>query len=123
MSEAVEHSEFDFGDHLPAGVESFALHWIASRFGGTIQHWFNLARNGVFGRGIVDLRTPGSSKSMLRIPRPALVKFLNSRTDIQAVEDASPPRPPQPPSRKRRKKKGNGKSGSQEARKRNGARK
>lgn len=111
----VTEQEFDFGDHLPAGVESFALHWIAGRFGGTIQHWFNLARSGVFGKGIVDLRVPGSSKSMLRVPRAGLVKFLNSRRDIQAVEDASPSRPPQPASRKRRKRKKQ--SGSREARK------
>jgi hypothetical protein len=100
-----EAPEFDFGDSLPAGVGSFALHWIAGRFGGSIQHWFNLARSGVFGKGIVDLRLPGSSKAMMRIPREPLVAFLNSRRDIEAVADANPAPPPQPISRKRKPKK------------------
>ncbi len=62
--------ELDFGDMLPAGVDSFALHWVAGRFGGTVKHWFNLARAGAFGKNIVDLRTPGSSKAMLAFRAP-----------------------------------------------------
>jgi hypothetical protein len=92
--------DFDFENNLPTGVESFSLHWIARRFGGTVTHWFNRATKGAFGNGIVDLRTPGSSKAMLRIPRRSLVKFLNSRRDIEAVADSNP----QPKPREQRKR-------------------
>jgi hypothetical protein len=112
MSDATEHAEFDFGDHLPAGVDSFALHWIAGRFGGTVRHWFNLAEKGVFGTGIVDLRSPGSSKAMLRIPRASLVKFLNSRRDITEVAEANPQPAPRAPRKKKAKKKIAGKNGA-----------
>lgn len=95
MSDAA--AEFDFGDHLPAGVESFALHWIAARFGGSVQHWFNLVQKGAFGKGVVDLRTPGSSKAMVRIPRPKLVAFLNARTDLVKVSEENPQPKPRAP--------------------------
>lgn len=86
--------EFDFDQCLPKGVESFSLHWLSRHFGGTATHWFRLAEKGAFGTGIVDLRTPGSSKAMLRVPRAPLVEFLNSRRDIAQVADENPqPKP------------------------------
>lgn len=93
--------DFDFEHELPKGVESFSLHWLSKRFGGTTGHWFNLAEKRAFGRALVDLRTPGSSKAMLRIPRASLVGFLNSRRDIQAVADSNPA--PKPREQRKRK--------------------
>ena len=98
-------AEFDFDRDLPSGVESFSLHWIANRFGGSVQHWFNLAVNDAFGKGIVDLRTPGSSKAMLRIPRQSLVAFLNSRRDINAISEANPQPKPRANLKRKRKRK------------------
>jgi hypothetical protein len=88
--------EFDFGDHLPAGMTSFTPNFLANFVGGTPQHWINLAEKGAFGKGLADLRAPGASKMMLRIPRKPLVEFLNSRRDLQAVADANPPPKPRP---------------------------
>ena len=71
--------EFDFQHHLPAGMESFTLTWLSVWFRTSIQHWINLIECGAI--KAVDLRSPGTSKSMLRVPRSALITYLNAKTE------------------------------------------
>ena len=74
-----EEPEFDFKHHLPAGMESFPVRWLARWFDTSTQHWINLVDSGAL--RAVDLRSPGTSKSMLRIPRAALISYLNGKTE------------------------------------------
>ena len=74
-----EEPEFDFQHHLPAGMESFNVRWLARWFGTSHQHWINLIECGAI--KAVDLRSPGTSKSMLRVPRSALITYLNAKTE------------------------------------------
>lgn len=104
-----EHPEFDFEHDLPAGVESFALHWLAKRWKVSVQHVFNLVKSGEIPVA-VDLRNLNSSKSCIRAPRASVVTFLNRRKDLTAIEEASPSPGPRVP-RKPRKKKKSGKNG------------
>lgn len=74
-----EEPEFDFGHHLPAGMETFTVRWLAMWFKCSPQHWINLIEQGTL--RAVDLASPGTSKSMRRIPRAALIAYLNSKTE------------------------------------------
>lgn len=69
--------ELDFDHHLPAGVEAFTVRFLASWFRTSPRHWINLVEEGHL--TAVDLRTPGASKSFLRIPRASLVAYLNKK--------------------------------------------
>jgi len=69
--------ELDFDNHLPSGMESFTVRFLAGWFRTSPQHWINLVDNGEL--LATDLRGPLASKSMIRIPRAELVRFLNSR--------------------------------------------
>jgi len=69
--------ELEFDLRLPSGMESFAVRFLAAWFHSSPQHWINLVEDGAI--KAVDLRTPGASKSMIRIPRAELVKFLNAQ--------------------------------------------
>ena len=71
--------EFDFGTHLPAGMESFTVRFLAVWFKTSPQHWINLVEQGAL--KAVDLRSPGASKSMMRIPRAELIAYLNDKTE------------------------------------------
>jgi hypothetical protein len=93
-----EHPEFDFEHDLPAGVESFALHWLAKRWKVSLQHVFNLVRSGEIPVA-VDLRNSNSSRSCIRAPRAAVVAFLNRRKDLTAIEESSPAPGPRTPRR------------------------
>lgn len=74
-----EEPEFDFRHHLPAGMESFTVRWLARWFGTSHQHWINLIEAGAL--RATDLRSPGTGKSMLRVPRAVLIGFLNKKTE------------------------------------------
>lgn len=74
-----EEPEFDFQHHLPSGMESFGVRWLARWFGTSHQHWINLIESGAI--RATDLRSPGASKSMLRVPRAALITYLNAKTE------------------------------------------
>lgn len=69
--------ELEFDLRLPSGMESFTVRFLASWFRTSSQHWIKLVENGHL--KAVDLRTPGSSKSMIRIPRAELEAFLKSK--------------------------------------------
>ena len=74
-----EEPEFDFQHHLPAGMESFNVRWLARWFGTSHQHWINLIECGAI--RATDLRSPGTSKSMHRVPRATLITYLNAKTE------------------------------------------
>jgi hypothetical protein len=67
--------EFDFANNLPAGMETFSVRWLGTWFKTSAQHWINLVESGAI--TAVDLRSPGTSKSLMRIPRAALIAYLN----------------------------------------------
>lgn len=74
--------ELEFDIRLPSGMESFTVRFLAAWFGSSPQHWIKLIEGGHL--KALDLRTPGASKSMHRIPRNELVRFLNSK-DAQDI--------------------------------------
>ena len=59
---------------LPASGDIFTVRQLARIFGTSHQHWINQIECGKL--HAVDLRSPGTTKSMYRIPRAALVDFL-----------------------------------------------
>ena len=69
--------EFDYTHHLPAGMESFTVRYLAAFFGTSHRHWINLVDLGEL--KALDLSRPGASKAMMRIPRAELTRYLNSR--------------------------------------------
>lgn len=69
--------ELDFESHLPGGMESFSVRFLAGWFRTSHRHWINLVESGEI--KAADLRGNGASKSMIRIPRAELVRFLNKR--------------------------------------------
>lgn len=69
--------ELEFDLRLPSGMESFTVRFLSSWFRTSPQHWINLVEKGYI--KAVDLRSPGSSKSMIRIPRAELETFLKSQ--------------------------------------------
>ncbi|MFZ4780517.1 MAG: hypothetical protein ACOYM3_34625 [Terrimicrobiaceae bacterium] len=75
--------ELEFDIRLPSGMESFTVRFLAGWFHTSAQHWINLVETGVL--KAIDLRTPGASKSMIRIPRAELVKFLNAKDAQDAL--------------------------------------
>lgn len=67
--------EFDFKHHLPSGMESFSVQFLALFFGTSWQHWINLIESGAI--RAANLKSPNASKSMYRIPRAELIAYLN----------------------------------------------
>jgi hypothetical protein len=67
---------------LAAPGESFAVWQLATFFGVNKQHLINLIESGEF--GAIDLRGKAGSRSTIRIPRDALISFLESRKIIAA---------------------------------------
>jgi len=70
--------EFDFKHHLPADKEIFSIPFLMRFFGTGPQHWINLIESGAI--KATSLESPNASKTMYRIPRAELLRFLNSRT-------------------------------------------
>ncbi len=94
--------EFNFEEDLPAGVESFSLHWLAKRWKVSVQHVFNLVESGEIPVA-VDLRNLKSSKACIRVPRKSVVAFLNKRKDLVTIAESSPQ--PKPPAKRGKRKK------------------
>jgi hypothetical protein len=64
-------------------METFTLRWLAAWSRSSVMHWNRLVESGeIPPEGVIDLRGAGTGKSMLRITRPALVKFLESRRSV-----------------------------------------
>jgi hypothetical protein len=79
MKPLPQQAEFDFEHNLPAGMETFTVRFLAAWFGTSDQHWLNLIDSGDL--QAVDLaRVP--SRSMMRVPRAALVAYLNGRKTV-----------------------------------------
>ncbi len=70
-------AELDFEHHLPSGIESFSVRFLAGWFRTSHRHWINLVESGEL--KAADLRGPSASKAMMRIPRKELIRFLNER--------------------------------------------
>ena len=73
-----EEPEFDFEHGLPAGREFFRLSELAGLWRCHPTHVQRLIDSGELPVA-VDLRSPGTSKSMQRVTRASVVAFLNSR--------------------------------------------
>jgi hypothetical protein len=78
----------DFGAMFP-DWDGFPVWWLAKRWKLSDEHWINLIDSGEL-KLCVDLRTPGSSRSALRITRASLLEFLHRRKDLAAVAAANP---------------------------------
>lgn len=63
--------------NLPAGVEVFTVPQLSKLFAASDGYWLGQIECGQL--FAVDLRSHGTTKSMLRIPRAALVAFLEKR--------------------------------------------
>jgi hypothetical protein len=70
--------EFDFQRHLPPDMEIFTIPFLMRWFNTGPQHWINLVDSGEL--LAVDLRSPGTKKHMLRIPRAELISYLRKKT-------------------------------------------
>ena len=64
-------------EYLPAG-ESFPVHLLARVLRVHRDHVIHLIDSGEL-KCAVDLRSPGASRSLIRVPRAAVVEFLESR--------------------------------------------
>ena len=62
---------------LPPGVEMFTIPQLSKIFAASQVYWTGQIECGQL--FAVDLRSPGTTKSMLRVPRAALVAFLEKR--------------------------------------------
>lgn len=73
-----EHPEFDFEHDLPAGKEFFSVPFLARLWGCSNEHVIGLIESGEIAIA-ADLRGTGSTKTMWRVTRRAVVDFLNRR--------------------------------------------
>ncbi len=78
----------DFGKELPPW-DFFPLYWLAARLHVTTKHLDNLILTGEI-RCAVDLRGNKSSRATIRLPRQAVVDFLNGRQDVESVAARNP---------------------------------
>ena len=79
--------EFDFEHELPAGKEWFSVRWLARHWGVSERTITRLIEEGSL-RKQIDL-APGESKhALIRVARAALVKFLNKRSNLDALAAA-----------------------------------
>jgi hypothetical protein len=63
--------------NLPSGVEMFTIPMLDKTFSTSGDHWMRFIECGQL--FAVDLRSLGATKAMIRIPRAALVAFLEKR--------------------------------------------
>ena len=75
---AAEKSESRFTHILPAGREFFRISEVAEIWSCHGTHVMRLIECGALAAA-VDLRLPGTSKAMVRIPRATLIEFLEKR--------------------------------------------
>ena len=66
-----------------------AKRWLAKRWRLSDSHWLRLLDDGDL-KACVDLRRSGSSRSVIRITRAALLEFFHRRKDLPAVAAANP---------------------------------
>jgi hypothetical protein len=67
-------AELDFEFGLPAGREAFSVGFLAKWFNTSVNHWINQIERGAL--PAVNCASPGTTKSMWRISRQALVAYL-----------------------------------------------
>jgi hypothetical protein len=84
-SRPTAQQEFDFDHELPAGLRFFSLKRLAWVWSCTPPHVQALVDSGAL-RTVVDLRSEGSTKAMLRVPREAVTAFLDARLPAAAPQ-------------------------------------
>ena len=62
---------------LPDGVEIFTIPQLVKIFSASDVYWTGMIECGQL--NAVDLRSPGATKAMFRVPRTALEAFLEKR--------------------------------------------
>lgn len=72
-------------EYLPVG-ESFPVHLLARVLHVHRKHVIHLIDCGEL-KCAIDLRSPGASRSTIRVPRAAVLEFLESRRIIVAPSD------------------------------------
>jgi hypothetical protein len=72
--------EFDFEHELPAGKEFFTVPFLAALWDCDAKHVHNLIDKGAI-KLSASLHSPEATKSMRRVPRSAVIEFLNRRRD------------------------------------------
>jgi hypothetical protein len=75
---AANQSSYDPERLLPAGKEWFSVPFLSTLWGCDPKHVHALIDKGAI-KWSASLHTQGATKSMRRIPRAAIVAFLNSR--------------------------------------------
>lgn len=95
-----EQSEFErfLDSELPPNIRNFPVWWLAKFWQTSTQQVWKLIKSGALG-DLWDLRDKGSTRASYRVPRPAVVKFMRERKDLQAVSEANAS--PKPRERKR----------------------
>ena len=84
----VDFDSVQVGDYyLPPG-ESFPVHVLARALQVTRNHVINLIDCGEITHA-VDLRGAGSSRSTIRVPRSAVIEFLESRKIMVVGSDSN----------------------------------
>ena len=78
-------------EYLPAG-ESFPVHILARVLRVTRNHVVNLIDCGEL-KCAVDLRSPGASRSTIRVPRAAVVEFLECRRIVVVQPNSNTSKP------------------------------
>jgi len=73
---------------LPAG-DSFPVHVLARYWHVTRPHIINLIESGEI-KCAIDIRSPGASRSTIRIPRWAVEEFLKTREIIVVGKNSAP---------------------------------
>lgn len=89
---------------LPPQVKNFPIWWLAKFWHTSVQHICKLIEKGDI-ECPIDLRTSGSSRAEVRIPRPFVIAFIEKRRDVQAVAESNPIARWNPKSRRKSKKK------------------
>jgi hypothetical protein len=75
--------DIDFAQELPPW-DFFPVWWLAKSWHGSDEHVLRLIEKGELPVG-VDLRSPGASRSMIRIPRKSVIEFLNRRKNLEGI--------------------------------------
>lgn len=90
MAERPKQTEFDIDFNAELPPQDFFPVWqLAKSWRCSPEHVIRLVESGELPVGL-DLRNKASSKTMIRVPRKSVVKFLTRRKDMAAIAEANP---------------------------------
>lgn len=69
---------FNIDAVLPADREFFTVRYLAKLWSSSVQHVNNLVESGEL-ETVIDLKGAKATKSMIRIPRSSVIKFIGKR--------------------------------------------